>query len=161
MLMPKKIFWIGIVIVGLISVAMLYLLTNTTTKTAKQDIASRNGSSDQDTRQNSTDQASVGAGAYIDYEDGVIGRTEGTKLLFFHAPWCPQCRALEADITAEGVPQDVTIIKVDYDTSQSLRQKYGVTLQTTIVRIDDEGGLVRKFVAYDDPSLAAIVENVL
>jgi thiol-disulfide isomerase/thioredoxin len=157
--MQKKVFWIGIVIALLIIAAMAYLLATDDTKTAKQDMISRNDSADQAARQ--SPPASETAGVYIDFEEGIIERTEGTKLLFFHAPWCPQCRMLDADIKAKGVPADVTIIKVDYDTSQSLRQKYGVTLQTTIVHVDDQGELVKKFVAYDDPSLAAVVENVL
>lgn len=100
-------------------------------------------------------------GAYVEYRDGIIAETTGTKLLFFHAPWCPQCRALEADITAAGVPNGVTIIKVDYDSNQVLRQRYGVTLQTTVVKIDDSGNEVKKFVAYDDPSLAAVTKELL
>jgi len=100
-------------------------------------------------------------GAYVEYSPDVIASTSGTKVLYFHAPWCPQCRELEADIQAKGAPSGVTIIKVDYDTNQTLRQKYGVTVQTTLVRIDDQGNELAKFVAYDDPSVAAIRENLL
>jgi len=109
----------------------------------------------------STEATSEVAGAYVDYREGIISETAGTKLLFFHAPWCPQCRALEADIKETGVPSGVTIIKVDYDSNQALRSQYGVTLQTTIVKVDDDGNLVQKFVAYDDPSLAAVVKELL
>ncbi len=108
-----------------------------------------------------TPQPNATAGTYVDYSSTAIADASGTKLLFFHAPWCPQCRELEADIKANGVPADVTIIKVDYDSEQSLRQKYGVTLQTTIVKVDSDGNLVEKFVAYDDPSVDAIKENLL
>lgn len=100
-------------------------------------------------------------GAYIDYDSDVIAKTKGTKLLFFHAPWCPQCRALDADIRAKGLPEGLTIIKVDYDTNQSLRQKYGVTIQTTLVKIDDNGDLIRRYVAYDEPTLQSVKENLL
>ena len=72
--------------------------------------------------------SSTTAGQYLTYSDDVIAKTAGTKLLFFHAPWCPQCRMLDADINKQGVPEGVSIIKIDYDTHQSLRQKYGVTL---------------------------------
>lgn len=102
-----------------------------------------------------------GAGAYLDYDPNIIAKTPGTKLLFFHAPWCPQCRALEADIKSRGVPSGVAIIKVDYDSHQNLRQKYGVTIQTTLVKVDDKGGLVKKYVAYDEPSLDALKRNLL
>ena len=107
------------------------------------------------------DQASSKPGEYVDYRDGIIAGTKGTTLLFFHAPWCPQCRALETDIKKEGVPEGVTIIKVDYDSNQKLRQEYGITIQTTVVRVDEDGKLIEKFVAYDDPSLAAVAEELL
>lgn len=101
------------------------------------------------------------AGAYIDYKDNTIAATPGTKLLFFHAPWCSQCRELEADIKRSGVPSGVTIIKVDYDSNQKLRQKYGVTLQTTFVKVNDEGDLIERFVAYSEPTLDSVVKNLL
>lgn len=100
-------------------------------------------------------------GVYKDYDSSVIAATAGTKLLFFHAPWCSQCRALETDIKQKGVPEGVAIIKVDYDTNQDLRKKYGVTLQTTVVRVDDQGNLVKKYVPYDEPTLDAVKRNLL
>lgn len=105
--------------------------------------------------------SSTTPGAYVDYRDGIVAQTSGTKLLFFHAPWCSQCRSIDADIRKTNVPTNVTIIKVDYDSNQGLRQKYGVTLQTTVVKIDDAGNLVKKFVAYEDPTLAAITKELL
>lgn len=102
------------------------------------------------------------AGTYVEYSDTAIADAAGTTaLLFFHAPWCPQCRAVEADIMASGVPEGVTIIKVDYDSRQDLRQQYGVTLQTTFVRVDASGGLVESFVAYDSPTLSSVVDALL
>lgn len=101
-------------------------------------------------------------GAYVNYSNTIIENTHGTKVLFFHAPWCPQCRAIETDIKAQSsLPDDTTIIKVDYDSNQSLRQKYGVTLQTTFVRVDDKGDLVKKYVAYNEPTYAAVKSNIL
>lgn len=100
-------------------------------------------------------------GAYVDYTADTIAATPGTKILFFHASWCPQCRAIEEDVKRDGVPANTTIIKVDYDANQALRQQYGVTIQTTLVKIDDQGNLVEKFVAYDDPTLDSIIENLL
>lgn len=101
------------------------------------------------------------AGAYVEYSDGAIARAEGRVLLFFHAPWCPQCRSVESDILAQGVPDGVTIIKVDYDSRQDLRQQYGVTLQTTFVEVDADGAELQKHVAYDDPHLDAVVAAML
>ncbi len=99
-------------------------------------------------------------GAYVDYSSSIIAETDGTKILFFHAPWCQQCRALESSIKSNEIPIGVTIIKVDYDTNQALRQKYGVTIQTTLVKVDDEGNLVKKYVAYDQPNLESLKNNL-
>lgn len=100
-------------------------------------------------------------GQYINYSADIIAKTSGTKVLFFHAPWCPQCRALEASIQAGPIPSNVTIIKVDYDANQALRQKYGVTIQTTLVRVDDSGNLLKKYSAYNSPTLDSLKANVL
>lgn len=98
------------------------------------------------------------AGQYIDYSASALADANGRKWLFFYAPWCPQCRALESDIKSKGVPSGITILKVDYDSETSLKKKYGVTLQTTIVEVNDSGELVEKYVAYDDPTLDAVVK---
>lgn len=101
------------------------------------------------------------SGTYTTYGEQAVASTSGTKVLFFHAPWCPQCRALETSIEAGPIPSGVTIFKVDYDSSHELRKRYGVTIQTTLVRVDDNGNLVKKYVAYDEPTLAALTENLL
>lgn len=100
-------------------------------------------------------------GQYIEYSDTNLATTQGTKILFFHAPWCPQCRQLEEDILSSGLPQGVTVLKVDYDSNQALRKKYGVTIQTTLVKVDDQGNLVKKYVAYDSPTVTSLEENLL
>ncbi len=106
-------------------------------------------------------QTAAAPGTYKQYADSSIASTKGTKVLFFHAPWCPQCRKLEASIKDGKIPAGVTIFKVDYDSSQDLRKKYGVTIQTTLVRVDDSGNLVKKYVAYDNPTLEAVAPNIL
>lgn len=100
-------------------------------------------------------------GTYVEYNDQVIVNTKGTKILFFHAPWCPQCRSLESSIKSTDLPDGLTIIKVDYDSNQQLRQRYGVTLQTTLVSVDDNGKLIKKYVAYNDPVYASVKTNLI
>ena len=85
------------------------------------------------------------AGAYLDqaaYESQMAQRV-GTKVVyFFHAPWCPDCRATDAALTSSGVPEGLTVVKVDFDTATELRQKYGVTQQHTFVQVDPEGAAI-------------------
>ncbi len=100
-------------------------------------------------------------GAYISYSAESIAATPGTKILFFHASWCPQCRALEKSIQEGSIPDGVTIMKVDYDSNQALRKKYGVTVQTSLVRVDDAGNLVERYVASEKPNLQAVLDNLL
>ncbi|WP_341975165.1 thioredoxin family protein [Microbacterium sp. LTA6] len=96
-------------------------------------------------------------GVYMDYRDGVIEATPGTKVLFFHATWCPQCRALDEQLRNEGSPDGVTVFKVDYDDRVDLRQQYGVTLQTTVVYVGDDGEKLSSAVLYDEPSIESLL----
>lgn len=149
------------VIIVVIGAGVIYLLTSSEPEKAMETVTdqSTTTSTSPTTPPPVTDNSKPGA--YIDYTSSAISQTSGTKLLFFHAPWCPQCRDLEDSIKQDGVPDSVTIIKVDYDSNQALRQKYGVTLQTTVVKIDDNGNLIDKFVAYQEPSLAAVKQRLL
>ncbi|MDQ3065152.1 MAG: thioredoxin family protein [bacterium] len=156
--MNKNVLWVMVVIVLAIGSGVAYLLGNSGSDNPMQntvsDIQDQTMPAGQDSNSNP-------GGSYVDYTQSIVASSSGTKLLFFHAPWCPQCRALETDIQQTGVPSGVTIIKVDYDSNQSLRQKYGVTIQTSFVKIDDEGNLIKKYVAYDEPTLAAVKSNLL
>ncbi len=95
-------------------------------------------------------------GSYISYTDSALASTSGQRVLFFHASWCPQCQKVDADIKNDGVPSGVTVFKVDYDTAQSLRQKYGITLQTTFVKLDSAGNSIGKYVAYNEPTFDSV-----
>ncbi|CAN5336836.1 hypothetical protein BH11ACT3_BH11ACT3_19090 [soil metagenome] len=96
-------------------------------------------------------------GVYVDYSDTAIADAQGRVVLFFHAPWCGQCRQLESDILSEGVPDGITIIKVDWDTHQDLEEKYGVPMRTTFVELDDNDQVVQRHVAYEEPRLSAVI----
>lgn len=156
-----KILWPAIVIAILVVGALIYSNRSQSDATAPTAEMSQ-ADAPTENRTTKTPSATMQtSGDYIDYSSSVIANTAGTKILFFHAPWCPQCRALEASIKSGEIPSGVTIIKVDYDTNQTLRQKYGVTIQTTLVKIDDNGGLIKKYVAYDEPTLAVLKSNLL
>ena len=88
------------------------------------------------------------AGVYTTYSDNSLAMAQkGRTVLFFHAGWCPTCRAADADITKNLslIPAGVTILKTDYDTETALKQKYGVTTQHTFVEVDASGTLVQKW----------------
>ena len=104
---------------------------------------------------------SAAKGAYVAYSDGLFASTKGTRLLFFHAPWCPQCRALDESIKSSELPDGVTIFKVDYDSNQPLRTKYGVTLQTTVVKVDDKGNKLASYIAYNKPAFQSVKQALL
>jgi thiol-disulfide isomerase/thioredoxin len=159
-IMNKKLLSTVLVIILFIGGGLAFLLLQ---KDETKKESRPNTSTDESVTpvEEATTQTTEEPGKYIDYKADAISTTSGTKLLFFHAPWCPQCRALETDILDEGVPSGVTIFKTDYDTNQALRQKYGVTIQTTFVEVDENGDLIEKFVAYDDPTLASVEENLL
>ncbi len=109
----------------------------------------------------SSQTSSQTPGAYVDYREGIIAETSGNKALFFHAPWCPQCRSIEQGIKSDGVPDGWTIIKVDYDSNQELRKKYGVTQQTTFVKVDSAGNKTASYVAYENPQFTVVRDNFL
>lgn len=59
-------------------------------------------------------------------------------ILFFHASWCSECKAFDKVLREGPIPAGVQILKVDYDSRQDLRQKYGVAKQSTFVELDDD-----------------------
>jgi thiol-disulfide isomerase/thioredoxin len=49
--------------------------------------------------------------------------SERRNILFFHATWCPTCRALDSSLSsATDTPDNVSVFKVDYDSNTELRQ---------------------------------------
>ena len=102
-----------------------------------------------------------GVGTYEAYAPEKLARAEeGDVVLFFRASWCPTCRALDADIKAHqgNIPDGVTILDVDYDDSTALKQKYGVTYQHTLVQVDAEGNMIRKWSS--SPTLDSLVAQI-
>ena len=68
-------------------------------------------------------------------------------MLFFHATWCPNCKAADVDIVKKlsDIPADVVIFKTDYDKEVALKKQYGITAQHTFVLVDDSGKAVKKW----------------
>ena len=149
----NKTFWIlGVIIIAL---ALIWFLR--AGDTPEDQLSSMEDTS------TSVQEANVGESVVDNPEQAVVQKQEGSYesfsseklslaeegkvLLFFHAPWCPICRALESEITADlsAIPDGVHILKVDFDSATQLRQKYGVTVQHTFVQVDAGGNLIQRW----------------
>lgn len=110
----------------------------------EQDVEVLGETSDTESTGDQTDQPASEAeiAKYVAYTETSIGDYAGSnKVIFFHAAWCPTCRALNEEITSRvsELPVGTVILKADYDQETDLRQKYNVGTQHTLVFIDDEG----------------------
>ncbi|MEK7148750.1 MAG: thioredoxin family protein [Patescibacteria group bacterium] len=106
--------------------------------------------------------AMMKVGSYEAYAPEKIAKASatGNVVLNFSATWCPTCRALEADIKAnlKNIPGNLTILRVDYDNSADLKKKYGVTYQHTMVQVDKNGTMIKKWMG--SQTLSAFVAEV-
>lgn len=87
---------------------------------------------------------------YTNYSDANIKDlvNEGKKpVIFFHANWCPTCRALDKNIEDNQANLgDVVVLRADFDSETKLKQKYNVVAQHTLVQVDANGMEVTKWV---------------
>jgi thiol-disulfide isomerase/thioredoxin len=99
------------------------------------------------------------AGIYTDYTAAKLS-SNMKNVLFFKASWCPNCKTTDADINKNlgNIPGNVQILKVDYDNSADLKQKYGVTYQHTFVQVDASGNMLGKWSGSN--TLSALVSNI-
>ena len=157
--MNKKVTIIVLAVLLLVGIGVAYLLTaNKPVDEANSSNLVKQASSETQTQPAESPQAQ---GKYITYSAEALSTATGKRILYFHAPWCPQCQELDASIKKGPIPDGVTIIRTDFDSNQELRKKYGVTQQTTLVLIDENGNLVKKYNAYDSPTLSSITDNLL
>ncbi len=175
------------IIVGVIAVVLIaggiYASVNKTDDAAmmQKDVASEdmmaytnNATENNDAMMKNESTAKEGDGAMMDKEDTMMktgtyeayssaklaNAAEGDVVLFFRASWCPTCRTLDADIKAnlKNIPAGVTVLDVDYDNSTALKAKYGVTYQHTLVQVDKDGNLIKKWSG--SPTLASLLGQV-
>jgi len=97
---------------------------------------------------------------YDYFDTNLISRSEKTVLLF-KARWCSTCVGLEKDIeeNLDKIPEDMQILKVDFDSAYSLRLTYKVTVQHTLVQIDSQGKAVKTW--HGSQTLDEVVEEVI
>ena len=77
-------------------------------------------------------------------------------VLFFYASWCPLCRNSDETLlrSLPALTGGVIWFKVNYDTEQTLKAKYGITIQDTFVVIDASGKVVSKHSSLSSPEMA-------
>jgi thioredoxin-like negative regulator of GroEL len=77
------------------------------------------------------------------------------SLVFFHAPWCPVCRAQEPKLVRglNGMSTSVVALKVDYDSNQMLRTQMKVTRQSTVIVYRGAKEIARLSYTSDDAAI--------
>lgn len=84
-----------------------------------------------------------------------------TTLVFFHAPWCPVCRAQEPKVLAHlnDTAKDVVAFKVDYDSNVELRKEMKVDKQSTLILANGMKELARLSYKSDDASVKEFMSH--
>lgn len=85
---------------------------------------------------------------YISYSQGAFDAAADKKrVFFFFAPWCPTCVPTDKEFqaAADRIPEDVVLLKTDYDSSTELKKQYAITYQHTFVLVDAQGREIEKW----------------
>jgi len=88
-------------------------------------------------------------GIYAEYTSENLTQAQQDKkdtVLFFHADRCPTCVAIENKINEEWLPEDLTILKVDYDNATELKKKYRILTQSSFAYIDENEELIHRWI---------------
>ena len=110
-------------------------------------------------------EAMMKAGEYKDATAALLSAsvlTDGTtKVLFFHASWCPICKSANQTLATwysdgKGL---LTVYKIDYDNEKMLKQKYGVTYQHTFVKINGNGNVIKSVTGPSDDVLKDLLKS--
>lgn len=67
-------------------------------------------------------------------------------VLFFHADWCSTCKSFEKKVLSEKIPENILILKVDFDSNLELRKKYNIVTQTSFVLVDNKWNLKKRWI---------------
>lgn len=129
---------------------------NTSTPEKKVEVMKKNESEKENTPEQEvmekTDDSKMmdknAKSRYVAYSKTAYEAAKNKKrVLFFHAKWCPTCRAAntEFETNLDKIPSDVVLFKTDYDTSSNLKTKYSITYQHTFVQVDALGKQLAKW----------------
>lgn len=112
---------------------------------------------------NPDESTASAAGRYLSYDEYQASSAEfkgSDVVLFFNADWCSTCKLARDNFQASlnQIPNDLTLVVVDFDTAVDVKKKYGVTFQHTFVHISDSGASLHKWSG--SVSFTEIVEQI-
>ncbi len=96
----------------------------------------------------------MSGGGYQPFSQSAFDSAKGDKrVLFFFANWCPTCKPIDAELSANAakIPEGIEIFRVNYNDTDTdaadkeLAAKYGITYQHTFVQVDASGGEIAKW----------------
>ncbi len=105
-----------------------------------------------------TENSEIIANQYIEYSDDTLLNNGNSKVLFFHATWCPSCKAANNAFEETDNTIGLDVVKVDYDTYGDLKSQYSVTSQHTFVLVDWEWNMLKRW--YGSRNYADILEEL-
>ncbi len=99
---------------------------------------------------------------YFPYSENALSNSvrNGKTLLFFAAGnWCNTCSARDSELSkkANVLPNDVSVLKIDYDNDKEMNRKYNVVTQHTLILLDENGNEITRWVGGD---LANLLEKL-
>ena len=91
-------------------------------------------------------EITVTPGAYEVFAESKINNKERV-VLFFNDYASENALALQASLEAgaKTIPENTLILDVNYDTETALKEKYGVTVPDTLVQVDKDGNLMKRW----------------
>jgi thiol:disulfide interchange protein len=108
-----------------------------------------------DSSQSASSHSANTSSKYISYSKEIFEKTEGKKILFFHADWCATCKAWKSMIlqNEEELPKETKIFIADFDVETDVKQKYGVTMQSTTLFFENDVVVKEQ----SDPPLSEVI----
>jgi hypothetical protein len=103
------------------------------------------------------------AAGYISYETFSASPEKysaSNVVLFYNAYWCSTCKAARDGFESgmDTMPEDLTIVLVDFDENTEMRKKHDVIVQHTFVQIDSMGNELQRW--YGSTTVAELVEKI-
>lgn len=136
--------YIKYIIISLFSViVILWLILNVTSKNYEnEDLLLRINDKDINQEENYSDIKWW----YIDYDENLIKNFDWRIILEFYANWCSTCKSFDKSLEDYDLPENILILKIDFDNSEELRKKYAVLTQSTFVEINNREEVLNRFI---------------